>query len=455
MDINQTTLDNLAQALPTVYQDPEVGNKQALDRYLEDRGIDVQWNTLGLTPELRRLFIEDTQHIVDASDTRESHHVKHACYSLFQEMEVRPKLTGFEAFADRDLELRSELSSIVTESQFTPTEILERTPGVRANPETRGYYDTLVAALTDLNDKPKLVYFSGGLDSELMLRAILDSIAKYPVDNNLPVTVVTLVWMDDKGIVQNYEDVEFARIFCRVHNIQFYTQAFNITKLWASPEFKDFMVATQLTSPQLATYAWAAKELDTVHPGHRHLFAGEVRYRSNFVQDDQTEANIVYLTKLSPAYNGQTYTATYGIGAYSGLVYDQAGKWWKIVTDNTPWTTVFPANPFAGTAQFSNNNTVTHEMRTSASVAVNTGSGGGYIFQPNPAPTWHTLANNSFVADIAAGIGSYNHVGTGVVSLDVTFTIELRTVGNPAVMSSTCRFVVYDGDGSTPGWSFA
>jgi hypothetical protein len=165
------------------------------------------------------------------------------------------------------------------------------------------------------------------------------------------------------------------------------------------------------------------------------------------VQDDGSETNIVLLSKVMPAYNGQTYTASFGIGTYSGLVYDQAGKWWKVVSNNGLWDGLFPGNPYSGTASFSNSVGQLYEARVTKAEAVNTGSGGGYITNWGNG-NWQYFGNNIFLCDVAGGIGSWNGVGMGVLSIDVTFTIDVRAVGFNTVMTSTIRFVVYDGDGS-------
>ena len=435
--------------MDTLNQDLEIIATEkvtALDTYFETRGVNVVWNTLGRTPELRTAYVHDTQLIVDASTLKQSQYVKQACYDLFTLMTRREKFTGFEKFAEQDIKLRIELTPLITESQFSPTQFVNKVDPTNLPDES--YYEALKQSLVDLNKgQPILLYLSGGIDSELVAKALLDA--------QVPFTPVVFRWLDAQGQVKNDFDTSYAFDFCDEENLACLIKDIDIETLWATKEFQDLSVGVQLLSSHLTTYAHMVNVMSSCpeYAGATHLFGGEVRYVSNFNQDDGTQANLVTLTKIMPAYNGLTY-ASGPMGIYSGLVFytdgPSPGHAWLIRSNNSGYTGVWPTdpstgtpNPTAGPGNWSNTVGQAYEMYTTTVITTQTYSGGGYVMHPQEGPSWHPISfSANFILDIAGGAGTV--LPTTGVSLDVTQTIYVRAVGHTMVQTSTIRFKIYD-----------
>ena len=87
-------------------------------------------------------------------------------------------------------------------------------------------------------------------------------------------------------------------------------------------------IELQLASPHLVTYAYAANIMALRFPNATHLFGGEVRFNTNYMEDNGDIANIVFLNKVVPAYNELTYTSTVVATSTSlTLYYYNNGTW--------------------------------------------------------------------------------------------------------------------------------
>ena len=253
--------------------------------YFHNLGIDVYFNTLGRTKELVNAYVSDTQSLVEAIDTKQSQFAKAACYDKYYFLPSRKKLTGFENFKKIDEAFRIE--------QRTNFNILW-VPGKVVNkyiPKITDYKTALINSTREFT-KPTLLYLSGGIDSELVALAMLDAKTAF--------TPVIFHWTDNSGKIQNDEDTKFANAFCEKHNLTPINKTVNIEHLWGTAEFKQLVRDLELTSPQISTHAYIVKLMNEELPNHTHLLGGEVRYKSDYEEQDGTIANVVYANKIIP-----------------------------------------------------------------------------------------------------------------------------------------------------------
>jgi rhodanese-related sulfurtransferase len=427
----------------------------ATKKYFENLSIDVTFNTLGATPELRQAYIADTHAIVSASPTQESEFSKQQCYEKFYPIPSRTKLTGFEAF-DEDARAFKNARAEAGVPSSNPCEVVQ---GIG----TGSYKEELNKFLCAI-DKPIYLYLSGGIDSELVALALLEAGKEF--------TPVIFSWMDIGGVIKNTEDAAYAYQFCRQHNLKPLSRAVNLASLWSSNYFVGFTEKLELISAHLATHAYMVKMIGSEHPGAKHLLGGEVRYRTNYLNDDNTPANIVMLTKTTPAFNGLTYSTThtydlsYPVGTlwmkykapYIQVDGIQAPATWQIYAEYSPppagspagttspmdaITATGPSGPVPAVtsgifAQYPYN-TLSYEYRTAATPSTNT-LGTSYTSYPPVGTTtaWTPMAHaaGELVAELDAGTAATNNPGT----VSVVYTIYVRPIGELTESTSTITF---------------
>jgi hypothetical protein len=377
--------------------------------YFTDLGINVEFNTLGASPQLVSAYIANTQDITNMDSEFASEHKKLESYSQFYTFSPRAKLTGFENFRKLDTQFRISQAPNITEAQIKPCDIEAKAPS------SNNYKQELLAHLAAYT-KPIVLYLSGGLDSELVANALLEA--------NIPFTPVIFRWTD--GVTtQNNEEFQHAFDFCSSHGLTPNVQTFNVIELWASESFKKLSVDTQIVSPQLVTHAFMVTVMNTALPNSQHLFGGEVRYRTNYLNDNGTLSNIVLLIKVSPGYNGGYYQMTTSTGAATSCVlqYRNDGVW---------TTSLGSGNPTSGT--WTTTPGVAYEYRITAISAATSGN-----LSPTAAsaPTaWAALS-----ASITTIARAYTNAGAPNPA-DATFYIEVRKVGTTSpVMSSSISLV--------------
>lgn len=199
----------------------------------------------------------------------------------------------------------------------------------------------------------------------------------------------------------------------------------------------------QILSPQLVTHAHCIFLMNEQFPDVTHVFGGEVRFK-NYLLDNGNTANLVFLDKLLPDYNGQTYVAeSYGTcdNAWLQLIYDRDDGLYYIVktemsttttTETGSWldlTNVSPATQFERRIT----NVVTYPI---------IGSNAGDITPAGPYPSaWQTITNPPLNL---VNICSLYQINAGYLQYfdsAAIFDIEVRVVGQSSpIQSSNIRF---------------
>lgn len=391
------------------------------DSYFENKGIRTKFNTLGDTEELIRSFVKETQDLVDNYPSKRSHHIKKSLYDNLYEMSPRTKLTGFELVNPQDVAFRNKINDFITTAQFSPLLLIEPRENKSA---PAGYKDLLINHLKSI-DNPVL-YLSGGLDSELLASALVESGVRFKT--------VIFEWLNKKGEVVNSKDLDFAYNFCHKHGIYPVIKQLDIETLWESNEFASLAIDMQILSTQLVTYAYTVTLVENMFPDSTHLFAGEIRYYSDYLMDDGSLANIVYLGKLVPGYNGVTYTTQTGNSVAGALelrlFYSSTAGTWSVTISTTA---SLGGTPTSGS--YTDTASSSYEYRIS-SRTINQSTGFSTYTPTATVPTsYATVTSSTKTCSVTAtDLGGV----TGV--MDVTFGLDLRVVGQTTpVQSSTIR----------------
>lgn len=261
------------------------------EKYFEEQNIQVYFDTLGKTKALKEAYIESTQKLVDANPTKRSEMVKHACYSQFYSMKQREKLTGFEQFAELDKQYRIENREYIGENVFRMSNLFEKS---EKSSIILPYKTQLGRSFEEYN-KPILLYLSGGLDSELVARSLIEF--------GINFTPVIFNWGNKKGEIVNSTDTQYAFDLCKEFQLTPIVKTVNIDELWLSAEFKRLGKAIRILSPHLTTHAYMVELMNTEKPNHIHLLGGEVRYKSDaskFNDEKFINPNLVYANKINP-----------------------------------------------------------------------------------------------------------------------------------------------------------
>ena len=390
-----------------------------IDNYFAERGTKVIYNCLGHTEELVRSYIKDFQTLVDSSNRKESQYVKTSCYSSMYDIESRPKFTGFENYKKIDRNFRKNISSLIYEPQFSPTLIVDPIEN-----EVNSDYKTELKKFVSAIDNP-LLYLSGGIDSELVALAMLDSGKKF--------TPVIFQYTNNLGQVVNLFDTNYAINFCSNNGLFPIIKTINIEELWQSTEFKKLAIDLQIQSPHLVTHAYMVELMKYQFSDHTHVFGGEVRFYSYHELDDGRMANLVLLAKIAPGYNGSQYTANSFTGptpASLYLYYFSDGTWTisgtgnqSVDTDSGTWTTT-PGSSY--------------EFRVSAISSITLTGIGQLSPDSLGVPTaWSDITASTFVVEAVADPFTVSNAWA-------TWTIQVRTktgAQTGIIQSSTVRFV--------------
>jgi hypothetical protein len=383
-------------------------------QYFANLGIDVEFNTIGRNNDLIQAYIANTQSLVSIEQHQISENIKFACYSQFYTFAPRQKFTGFENFKEQDIAFRIANSDIIVQPQVRPCLVTEK------NPSSNTYKETLISSFSDFT-KPIILYLSGGLDSELLALALLEA--------GKPFTPVIFCWTSNDA-VKNQAEVQFAFDFCAAHNLTPIIKSIDVSSLWSSSvEFKQLSVDIQIVSPQLTTHAYMVLLMNSEIPNAQHLFGGEVRYRTNYLKDDNSLANIILLGKVAPGYNGNLYTRANASAKPVNVRLNLSSSGaWNIVTGGIGLTT---GSPLSGTWAVAPLAVGGYEYRITAVSGSATGLG---IITPDPidAPTaWSAISGGDIASCELPDFESGVHA-------DGTFYIEIRPTAFPAqVMSSS------------------
>lgn len=190
-----------------------------------------------------------------------SNHVKGYVYHDNFGITMRPKYTGFEKVISHDVVTRKRLKEhLLTRGIEDHTSKSEtQTTNVQSyldnTSSTENFRENLceIAELYADPDNVNLVYYSGGMDSEVVLMSFMEAKVDY-----CPV-VFTLTWQGD---VINDHDLEWAHKFLTEHNISYIDRTIDIAEFWQSDLIEAYARDWGVHSPQiLAQY----RMIDIIH----------------------------------------------------------------------------------------------------------------------------------------------------------------------------------------------
>lgn len=373
--------------------------KPKIDQYFSNKNIKVYYNTLGHTEELVNSYIATFQDVVTESNCDRSQDVKHKLYGLMYDMEPRTKYTGFEKLSTQDKDFRQRVVSQLSDIFYGPTKIVD----TKYHTE-KDYKKLLVESLKDIDNI--ILYFSGGLDSELLANALLDSKKDF--------RAITFAWKDNQGSTINCEEMSYAIDYSQKHNLPLEIIDLNVEELWQTEEFYNFAVDIQIQSTHQLTHAYAINIVESKYPNSTHLFGGEVRFHITTNQNNEV-VNLVFLDKTNPPpWDGTTIqgSSSNAVAATARLTYygsngNYLGRGLPFGTNTTGTWTDTPA--------------ASYEYSVTA-ITINF-SPGTTTFTPDvlDVPTAYApIGPTTTLANVSA---------TGLSIANATYTISVRVVG--------------------------
>lgn len=404
--------------------------KLEIDTYFAQKGISVRYNTLGNNQELMRSYTKEFQNMVDFSIRKKSQYVKHACYSKLYNIEPRIKYTGFENFKKLDNQFRNCMRSYIIKPQHSGIGLVMDS---KENTNNMSYKETLIRSLKTTVDP--VLYFSGGLDSELVALALLEA--------NIKFTTVIFEYVDKSGKIQNTNELQYAYKFCRANCLIPEVYQIDIETLWSTDYFKKLSIDLQLLSPQIVTHAYMIEMLSLKYKNSTHLFGGEVRFESDYLMDDGNLANLVFLNKVDPVgYNAGLYSSTTEGAFFSALValsyFGSIGEWG--VSAQGTLTKTPSSLPESG--QFTTTPAFQYQARTTNMTGIFSNvTGDGYtalVPAIADAVYFNISSVGTMICSAEAGATS------GSASTGATWTIQVRSTTEPAiVVTSTIRLEAF------------
>lgn len=380
-----------------------------IDNFFAKKGIDVYYNSLGATELLIKSFVSNYKEDIDKTSFKISSNIKNVIYDKIFPITVRHKKTGFESVKNLDHTFRDNIKKFIKEPQFSPLLLIEN----QQCDNKLNYKQELIKFVKTL--KNPLIYFSGGIDSELLLKACISAEINF--------NVVIFEWLNNKGELLNTYELSYAYKICKQHSIFPIIKQINIEKLWEDKTFKEFSIDIQIQSPQLVTHAYMIDIMSKDYTNSTHMFGGEVRFKTNHLLDDGTTANLVFLDKLNPGYNGQSYSAADdggGFGTYcectlsygtTGIFLPIEGSWIINGTNN------LQGSPVIG--QWTTTPAVDYEFRITNVVGTISGA------TPNGPTDWTPMNRPGFTFICGSSATSS---GTTVYDSN-QFSIQVRVSG--------------------------
>ena len=191
-----------------------------------------------------------------------SNHVKGFVYSDNFGIESRPKYTGFEKVVSHDVTTRKRLKDLLALSDIddVTSEHERKTYDniksyLDATQHTENFRESLceIAELYADPDNVNLVYYSGGMDSEVVLMSFMAAGVEY-----CPI-VFTLTWQSE---VINEHDLEWAHKFLSENNISYIDRTLDISDFWQGELIEKYATDWGVHSPQILTQY---RMIDVIH----------------------------------------------------------------------------------------------------------------------------------------------------------------------------------------------
>jgi hypothetical protein len=141
--------------------------------------------------------------------------------------------SGGDGFANRTLNTNTkEFLTELTDNEFEPNRNIDAI-----------FYDHL----KDRQTKTVDLFYSGGLDSEIVLMSC--------IRNKIPVEAITLV-VKVKGAILNVVDLYYSEKFCRENNIKQHLFYLNAEDIFHNDAYLDYLLPYQIAEPHLASHFW-------------------------------------------------------------------------------------------------------------------------------------------------------------------------------------------------------
>lgn len=190
-----------------------------------------------------------------------SNHVKSYVYHDNFGIVTRPKYTGFEKVVSHDVVARKHLKKLLisrgiddvtSESEASATNVKKY---MDQSSQTETFRESLLelAELYADPDNINLVYYSGGMDSEVVLMSFIEAGVEY-----CPV-VFTLTWQAD---IINEHDLEWAHKFLSENDISYISRTLDISEFWQSNLIERYACDWGIHSPQILTQY---RMIDIIH----------------------------------------------------------------------------------------------------------------------------------------------------------------------------------------------
>ena len=200
------------------------------------------------TNSQRNAYLSDlnVKKLLEQNPYVDSNHFKKDIYELFYSFTPRKKKTGFESFADLDQKIRNKLSFdpnhdrniMVVDEDYVAQQTKNNNQYVQASIE----YAIKLSNYAKSKNKKLVLFYSGGIDSELMLNMFIDSKVEFDV-----------LFADFKGA--NDYDKQHMLAYTKKHNITPIIVEFDVEEF-----LNDYAEVIRLhqeydnSSPQILTY---------------------------------------------------------------------------------------------------------------------------------------------------------------------------------------------------------
>lgn len=308
--------------------------KKYIDEYFEKQGIKVIYNTLGHTDELVNAYVKETYDMFANSKATYTNAIKGQIYNKFYSLQPREKKTGFEFLKTKDENFRRfVVPTSFSDNWNAPAHIFE----IHKN-DGESYHECLKRSLRKL-DNP-LVFYSGGIDSELVLQTFLDTGIK-------PAVAIFELFNED-GILINGYDLKYAYEFCKKNNLIPIVKKICPDTLWQQDDFIRLGRELRIGSPQILTHVWMAKIIADEFPNHTYCFGGEIRYKNSHKGTLGKTVLVNSAKAWNPSPSGvYTQSANAGVAQQMGMTTLLATAYWEMLSFNGTFPGGF-AGPTSG-----------------------------------------------------------------------------------------------------------
>jgi hypothetical protein len=117
--------------------------------------------------------------------------------------------------------------------------------------ETRNFSDIIFDCFKYRDTKTVEILYSGGLDSELVLKSC--------IKNKIPVSVITMKLYIDNVLI-NSHDLYYSEKFCRENNLTQKFVDFHARSFYENGDYINYLKPYYITSPHVASHMWLIEQ---------------------------------------------------------------------------------------------------------------------------------------------------------------------------------------------------